>query len=190
MSNLDENFTKDSKGCFLLSDTISTVIRNLIVLQDSRKRLNGYVESWQCSWCSILIKLLQKLKRILLSDIIFRFIRNFHVLQGSGKRLRGKVVSWQDSWCLILRLLQKLQKNASSYLTMTLSSSGAFKSSKAPRRELQVWWSLDSVPNVRSWWQFHQCCHSTDSNSRSIRNLYLLQDSKKRHGWLNIMKKR
>ena len=63
-------------------------------------------------------------------------------------------------------------------------------SSKTPRRDLQEWWSFDSVPNVGSWWKFCRCCHSTDSNSRSIRNLYLLQDSRKRHGWINIIKKR
>ena len=42
-------------------DTISRFIRNLHVLQDSRKRLGGQVESWQGLWCWILIKLSQKL---------------------------------------------------------------------------------------------------------------------------------
>ena len=61
MSNLDETFTEVSKWCPLLSDTISRFIRNLHVLQDSRKRLRGQVESWQGSWRSILMKISQKL---------------------------------------------------------------------------------------------------------------------------------
>ena len=61
MVNLDENFTESSKDCSLLSDTISRFIRNLHVLQDSRKRLRGQVESWQGSWSWILMQLSQKL---------------------------------------------------------------------------------------------------------------------------------
>ena len=61
MFNPDETFTEVSKWCPLLSDTISRFIRNLHVLQDSRKRLRGQVESWLGSWCSILMKISIKL---------------------------------------------------------------------------------------------------------------------------------
>ena len=47
---LDENFTEASRWCYLLSDTISRFIRDLHVLQVSRKRLRGKVESWLGSW--------------------------------------------------------------------------------------------------------------------------------------------
>ena len=45
MSNLDETFTKASKGYFLLSDTFSRFIRNLHVLLTSKEGLKGHVES-------------------------------------------------------------------------------------------------------------------------------------------------
>ena len=45
MVNLDENFTEASNDCSLLSDTITRFIRNIHVLQDSRKRLKGQVEA-------------------------------------------------------------------------------------------------------------------------------------------------
>ena len=45
MSNLHETFREASLGCSLPSETITMYIRNLHVLQDSRKRLGGQVES-------------------------------------------------------------------------------------------------------------------------------------------------
>ena len=51
MSDLHETFRKASLGCSLLSETITSCVRNLHVLQDPRKRLGGQVESWQASWC-------------------------------------------------------------------------------------------------------------------------------------------
>ena len=61
MMDLDETFIEASEGRSLSSDTNSRFIRNLHVLQDSRKRLGGQVESWQGFWCWILMKLSQKL---------------------------------------------------------------------------------------------------------------------------------
>ena len=61
MLNLDENLAEASKGCSLSSNTTSSFIRNLYVLQDSRKILGGQVESWQGLCCWILMKLSQKL---------------------------------------------------------------------------------------------------------------------------------
>ena len=61
MSDVAENFTDTSDGCSLPSDTISRSIRNVHVLLDSRKRLEGQVESWNGSWCLILMKLSQTL---------------------------------------------------------------------------------------------------------------------------------
>ena len=57
------NFHRASKGYSLLSETISRFIRNLYVLLDSRKGHWGHVESWQGSWCPILMKLSQKLQK-------------------------------------------------------------------------------------------------------------------------------
>ena len=61
MLNPYKTFTEAFEGWFLSSDTTSRFIRNLHVLQDSRKRLGGQVESWQGFWCWILMKLSQKL---------------------------------------------------------------------------------------------------------------------------------
>ena len=55
MLHLDETFTS------LSYDTSSMFIKNLHILQESRKRLGGPVESWQSLWCWILMKLTQKL---------------------------------------------------------------------------------------------------------------------------------
>jgi len=55
------NFHRSFWSMFLSYDTNSRFIRNLHVLQDSRKRLRGQVESWQGFWCWILMKLSQKL---------------------------------------------------------------------------------------------------------------------------------
>ena len=48
---LDENLTEASEGWSLSSDTNTRFIKNLNVLQDSRKRLGGQMVSWQCFWC-------------------------------------------------------------------------------------------------------------------------------------------
>jgi len=61
MKDNDVTSTKASEGWYLSSDTASRFIRNLNVLQNSRKRLGGQVESWQGFWCWILMKLSQKL---------------------------------------------------------------------------------------------------------------------------------
>ena len=54
MLDLDKTFTEASEGWSLSSDTTSRFIRNLHVLHDSRKRLEGQVETWQGIWCWIL----------------------------------------------------------------------------------------------------------------------------------------
>ena len=61
LSNLHETFREASLGCSLSSETITRYIRNLHVLQDSRKRLGGQVEFWQAFWCPIFMKLSGKL---------------------------------------------------------------------------------------------------------------------------------
>ena len=61
MLDLDETFTEASERWSLISDTNSMFIRNLHDLHDSKKRLGGQEESWQGSWCWILMKLSQKL---------------------------------------------------------------------------------------------------------------------------------
>ena len=58
MSNLCENFQEASLWLSLPSRTISRGVRNLHVLQDSRKRLWGQLESWKGSWCSTEVKIL------------------------------------------------------------------------------------------------------------------------------------
>ena len=69
MMDLDETFCKASLGYFEYSDPISISIKNIPVLQDSRKRLGGYMESWQACWCLILMKLSVKLPRYILSPL-------------------------------------------------------------------------------------------------------------------------
>ena len=61
MLDLDETFTEASEVWSLSYDTTSRFIRNLNILQDSRKRLGGQVESWQGFWCLIFMKLSGKL---------------------------------------------------------------------------------------------------------------------------------
>ena len=54
--DIDETFSEASDGCSLPSDTISSFVRNLYVLLDSRKRLNEQVVFWHGTWCQILTK--------------------------------------------------------------------------------------------------------------------------------------
>ena len=82
MLDLDETFTEASEVLSLSYDTTSRFIRNLHILQDSRKRLGGQVESWQGFWCWVPI------------DSTFRFIRNLHFLQDSRKKLGGQMEFW------------------------------------------------------------------------------------------------
>ena len=59
MLDLDETLTEAFEVWSLSSDTTTRIIRNLHVLKDFRKRPGGQVESWQGSWCYILMKLLK-----------------------------------------------------------------------------------------------------------------------------------
>ena len=61
MLDLDETFYKAFQGYFEDHDTISSSIKNVPLLQNSRKRLGGYTESWRASWCWILMKVSAKL---------------------------------------------------------------------------------------------------------------------------------
>ena len=61
MLDLDKTFTEASERWSLISDTNSMSIRNLHDLHDSKKRLGRQEESWQCSWCWILMKISYKL---------------------------------------------------------------------------------------------------------------------------------
>ena len=63
LTDIDEIFRKASLLYCLTSDTIKKVVRNLHVLQDSRKRFKGHGESWQGSRCLIVMKLSGKLPR-------------------------------------------------------------------------------------------------------------------------------
>ena len=56
LMDIDEIFRKASLLYCLTSDTIKKVVRNLHVLQDSRKRLGGQAESWWGFCCRILMK--------------------------------------------------------------------------------------------------------------------------------------
>ena len=55
MSDHDKTFSDTYDDCFLPSETISSSIRNVHILQ----RLGGQVESWHGSSCQILMKLSQ-----------------------------------------------------------------------------------------------------------------------------------
>ena len=101
MLDLDEIFTATSEGWYMSYDTISRFIRNLHVVQHSRKRLGGQIESWQASWCWIWMKFSHQLHRIdtchmthsnfrgwyISYDTISRFVRNLHVLKTPGRDL-------------------------------------------------------------------------------------------------------
>ena len=95
MSNLDETFTEASKGCPLLSDTISRSNRNLHVLLDSRKKLKRTDGVLTRFLKSNLEENFTKASKECpnLSDTICRLIRNLNVLQDSSTRLRGQVES-------------------------------------------------------------------------------------------------
>ena len=69
MMDLDETFREALYGCPLHPDSISRSIRNLPVLQDSMKRLGGWVESWKGSWCWILMKFSVKICMDVLSNL-------------------------------------------------------------------------------------------------------------------------
>ena len=64
MLDFDEIFRASSEGWHMSYDTFSRLSGNLHVLQDSMKELWGQVESWQGSWCWILMKFSQQLNMI------------------------------------------------------------------------------------------------------------------------------
>ena len=101
MSNLDETSTKASKGCSILSYTISRFIGNLHVHQASRKRLRVHMEPWLGSWCPILMKLLPKLPKDDPSYLTPSPCSSGTSMSSkdSRERLRGHVESWLGSWC-------------------------------------------------------------------------------------------
>ena len=71
------------------------------------------------------------------------------------KRLEGSGESWQGSRCLIfMKLSGKLHRGCPSPLTPFPTLSGTSMSSKIPGRDLEDRWSLDRVPDVKSWWKF------------------------------------
>ena len=125
MSNLDETLAKASEGWYLSSETTSRFIRNLHVLQDSRNRLGGQVESWQGSWCPIKMKLSQN---SIIVDVRM-FVRTFGCLYIT-LFVRGFVAFRQGYWSWILmKISQKYQKDTPSYLPPFPGSSGISMSS-------------------------------------------------------------
>ena len=64
-----------------------------------------------------------------------------------------------SSCSILMKLLQKLPKDASFYLTPSPCSSGTSMSFKTPWRDLYDRWSLYSAPDVQSWWKFHWSFH-------------------------------
>jgi len=56
MLESEEIFTATKHVWYMSYDTISRFVRNLHVLQDSRKGLGGWIESLLGSWCWILMK--------------------------------------------------------------------------------------------------------------------------------------
>ena len=69
MYDLDETFSKSTFRYYEYSDTISSSIKNIHILQDSRKILGGQVESWWSSWCWIFMKLSGKLPGDIMSAL-------------------------------------------------------------------------------------------------------------------------
>ena len=109
MLDLDETFTEASEVLSLSYDTTSRFIRNLHILQDSRRRLEGPVESWQMtpppgsSGTSTSSKTpgrdLEDRRSLDRVSAVSKFFRNLHNLQDSRERLGGQVESWQCLWC-------------------------------------------------------------------------------------------
>ena len=86
------------------------------------------------------------------SDLSTKSIRNLYVLQDSRKRHEGKLESCLSFQCwILLKLSKKLHKMLWSNLPKTTGLSGISMSSKTPGRDLDDRWSLDIVPDVRSW---------------------------------------
>ena len=92
---LDETFAEASKGCSLLFSIIFSFIRNLNVLQDSRKRLGGQVESWQGFCCPIFMKLSGKL----LLDVLFH-LRPSPGTSGTSMSSKTPGTDLDDRWSL------------------------------------------------------------------------------------------
>ena len=143
MFDLDENFTK---GCYQSSDLNTRSLRILYVLQDSRKRPFGKVESWQAP---IYLIPTPGLSRSSLSS------------KTPEKKLRGEVESWQCFWCWILmKISQKLHKDAPFYLSPMPGGSGSSMSSKTPGRDLEeclirmllfTWLQSGTFMSSRKW---------------------------------------
>ena len=82
-SDHDKTFSDTYDECSLPSDTISSSIRNVYILLDSGKRLEGQVESWHGSSCQILMQLSQIQGDFLVASILklllwcLRMVRDF-----------------------------------------------------------------------------------------------------------------
>ena len=156
--------------------------------EDSRKRHLGKVESWQGSWCWILIKILQKLHNdtpIHMTQsqgswcwILMKISQKLHedatihltlspstsgtfCHEDSRKRHLGKVESWQGSWCwIIIKILQKLHKDAPIHLTRSPLSRFI--------RNLHI--PKDSTWNseIGLWWNFSIICQGLSGAFMSL----------------------
>ena len=86
---------------------------------------------------------------------------------------------------ILMKLSQEVQMDSPFPLTPSPGPSGTSMSSKTPGSDLEDRWSLDTVSDYGSWWNFPRMFRwivpSFNTISWFIRNLHVLQDSRK---WL------
>ena len=154
MLDLDAIFTGTFEGWYMSNDTISRFAVYLHVLQDSRKRLWGKVESSDVGSLEMIIFIichhfkvyqgLYILKMRLLGDgVLTGFLRLISIelsqkphkdtsfvrsIRNSRKRHGGKMESWEGSWCFIMMKL-------TSYTILEPSTQ---------RRDMEQRWRLHS----------------------------------------------
>ena len=144
-------------------DTISKFVRNLLVLQDSWKRLGGEVESWQGSWCWIWINFHSNF--IGLIHVIWNHLQVHQELpcplrlqEGSLRTpsagLSGTSKSPERDLEDRSRLRWNLHNNFSCVDTYHLQCPGTSMSSKTPGRDLEIGvLSRFLIFTVASWYK-------------------------------------
>ena len=152
---------------------VSKFFRNLHILQDSRDRLGGQVESWQGLWCWILMKLSQEL----LTDNPYHLtptpgssgitpgssgISNSSKTPGRDLEDRWSLVRVSDvrSWWYFHRSFWSIIPIIWHHLQVHQEPP------RPPRLKEETWRTVGVLTN--------------DTTSRIIRNLHILQDSRER----------
>ena len=180
---------KASLGCSHPSETITRCIRNLHILQDSRKRLGGHVDSWQGFWCSFFMKLSGKP----LLDVLFH-LRPSPGASGTSTSSKTPGRDLEDRWSLDrLSHVQSSWNFQGSFFWMLLSILDHHQVHQEPLRPPRLQEETRRTVGVLTGFlmsNLHEtfreaslgCSHPSETITRCVRNIHVLKDSWKKLG--------